>query len=70
MENCEVKSHVVPDEQLPDVVRISIQATQERENREPIVLQITRLYRLIRSDEGTLERCEFVSSEFEPSEFE
>ena len=64
MENCEVKFHVVPDEEQPDVVRISSQATLERENREPIVVEITRLYRLIRSDGGTLERCEFVSSEF------
>ena len=64
MENCEVISHVVPDEEQPDIVRISIQATLERENRKPIVVEITRLYRLIRNDGGTLERCEFVSSEF------
>jgi len=61
----EVKSDVVPDEEQPDVVRISSQATLERENREPVVVQITRLYRLIHNEGGTLERCEFVSSEYE-----
>lgn len=63
-ESDEVVVRVVADEQEPDVVRISSEATLRRENRPPFVREAHRRYRLVRDESGKIARCEFVAFEF------
>jgi hypothetical protein len=68
LENGEVRTSIAFVDGQPDVVRISSRATLERENRQSVVREITRRYRVVRDAAGKALRCEFLAFEFETAE--